>query len=127
MQLMPATARMMDAKIGNRLSGASDAERNITLGQGYVRHLLENALVDNNVIFMLTSYNAGIGRLQTWKKSLNYQNDPLLFIEQIPYDETRYYVMQVMTNYWLYSEILGSKAPTLDALATNDWPVYVNG
>ncbi len=126
MQLMPSTASMMVRKIGTeQISRMSDAEKNITIGQGYVRHLLENQLVDNNMIYMLTAYNAGIGRLQEWKTSMNYSNDPLLFIETMPYAETRYYVMQVMTNYWLYNEILGIDSPTLASLAANKWPVYV--
>jgi len=126
MQLMPGTASMMSRKVGNyQISGASEAEKNITLGQGYVRHLLENQLVDNNMIYMLTAYNAGIGRLQEWKATRNYQDDPLLFIETMPFAETRHYVMQVMTNYWLYNEILGIQSPTLAALAQNRWPVYI--
>ena len=125
MQLMPGTANMMTQKMGaERLSQMSDAEKNITLGQGYVRHLFENRLVDNNMIYMLTAYNAGIGRLQEWKNSMDYRNDPLLFIETMPYGETRYYVQQVMTNYWIYNEILGVDSPTLAALAQNEWPKY---
>lgn len=127
MQLMPTTASQMTRKIGAyQINEASDAEKNITLGQSYVRHLLENQLVNNNMIYMLTAYNAGIGRLQEWKSSLSYKDDPLLFIETMPYAETRHYVMQVMTNYWLYNEILGIQSPTLAALAQNRWPVYVS-
>lgn len=126
MQLMPTTASMMTTKIGAfSINGATDAEKNITLGQGYVSHLLQNRLVDGNMIFMLAAYNAGIGRLQDWKTSIDYKGDPLLFIERMPYPETRYYVQQVMTNYWLYNEILGVQSPTLAALASNGWPVYI--
>ncbi len=126
MQLMPTTASMMADKLGAyQINGASDAEKNITLGQSYVRHLLQNQLVENNMIFMLAAYNAGIGRLQEWKNSIDYRNDPLLFIERMPYAETRHYVMQVMTNYWLYNEILGISSPTLAALAEQRWPVYI--
>lgn len=126
MQLMPTTASMMTRKIGAyQINTASDAEKNITLGQTYVRHLLENQLVNNNMIYMLTAYNAGIGRLQEWKNAHNFGDDPLLFIETMPYPETRYYVQQVMTNYWLYNEILGVESPTLASLAKNEWPVYI--
>lgn len=126
MQLMPMTAKMMGNRLGDvSMAGADNVTRNLTLGQSYVRHLLENPLVDNNVIFMLAAYNAGIGRLQDWQNNIDYRGDPLLFIERIPFGETRHYVMQVMTNYWLYSEMLGVKSPTLASLAYNRWPVYV--
>jgi soluble lytic murein transglycosylase len=126
MQLMPTTASMMTRKVGAyQINTASDAEKNITLGQSYVRHLLENQLVSGNMIYMLTAYNAGIGRLQEWKSQKDFNNDPLLFIETMPYPETKHYVMQVMTNYWLYNEILGVSSPTLAALASNRWPVYI--
>ncbi len=125
MQLMPSTASMMINKLGAyHIHAASEAEQNITLGQSYVAHLLENNLVRHNVIYMLVAYNAGIARLQEWKNAGNFRDDPLLFIETIPYAETRYYVMQVMTNYWIYSDILGVSAPTLAALAANKWPLY---
>jgi len=126
MQLMPSTASMMTNKLGAfHINGATEAEKNVSLGQSYVRHLLENQLVDNNMIYMLAAYNAGIGRLQDWKRSIDYRNDPLLFIERMPFAETRHYIMQVMTNYWVYNEILGISSPSLAALAENRWPVYV--
>lgn len=125
MQLMPTTAKMVGNRLGaDAVAGGDEVARNLTMGQYYVRHLLENPLVDNNVVFMLAAYNAGIGRLQDWQNTIDYKGDPLLFIERIPYGETRYYVMQVMTNYWLYSEMLGVKSPTLASLAYNQWPLY---
>ena len=124
MQVMPNTATMMKNKMGNPNMGmATEVERNVTIGQYYVRHLLENPLVNNNIIYMLTAYNAGAGRLQDWKQTIR-NDDPLLFIENIPYEETRHYVMQVMTNYWLYSELLGTNSASLAELATGNWPRY---
>lgn len=125
MQLMPATASMMSKKIGaESIAGLSPAEQNVTLGQSYIKHLLKNQLVEENIVFMLAAYNAGIGRLQQWKQNIDYQDDPLLFIEYIPFGETRHYVMQVLTNYWVYNEILGTKSPSLAALAKDEWPRY---
>jgi len=99
----------------------------MALGQDYVKHLLANDLVEGNLIFMLTAYNAGPGRLQEWKKSIEYKNDPLLFIESIPYPETRNYVMQVMTNYWIYSELTGSTTKSAKAILSGSWPSYQAG
>lgn len=130
MQLMPETASLMKKQM-QKTTGlststyhASDAVSNVTLGQGYVEHLLGNALVENNLLFMLTAYNAGPGRLMEWKKSIDYNNDPLLFLESIPFPETRNYVMQVMTNYWIYSELAGKSNNSIYALLSGKWPSY---
>jgi soluble lytic murein transglycosylase len=130
MQLMPETASLMKKQMQKNTGlstsnyHASDAVSNVTLGQGYVEHLLGNALVENNLLFMLTAYNAGPGRLMEWKKSIDYKNDPLLFLESIPFPETRNYVMQVMTNYWIYSELAGKSNSSIYALLSGKWPSY---
>jgi soluble lytic murein transglycosylase len=122
MQIMPQTASYMQKKTD--FSGnASDPINNITLGQSYVEYLLGNRLVEGNLIYMLTAYNAGAGRLQDWKEHMG-DKDPLLFIEMIPFGETRHYVMQVMTNYWMYSELEGEPTPSVTALLNNKWPTY---
>lgn len=128
MQLMPQTASYMQKKAGGTLESANAADpvNNITLGQNYVQHLLDNKLVDGNLFYLLTAYNAGAGRLQDWKKNLGDKGDPLLFLESIPYSETRYYVMQVMTNYWIYSELIGSSNSSVYALLHGQWPSYNN-
>ncbi len=123
MQLMPKTASMMQKISGAHKDNASDPSSNLALGQGYVLHLLDNALVDGNLIYMLTAYNAGPGKLQEWKREFS-QADPLLFIESIPYGETRAYIMQVMTNYWMYSELAGDSNRSIAALIKGTWPNY---
>ncbi len=129
MQLMPQTASFIRKKAGVEIEEGSAAEPviNVTLGQNYVQHLLDNKLVEGNLFYLLTAYNAGAGRLQDWKKSLGHKDDPLLFVESIPYPETRYYVMQVMANYWIYSELIGSSNSSLYALLHNQWPSYNDG
>lgn len=129
MQLMPQTATLMHKQMYGaapdmiRMS-ASEPVLNITLGQNYVGHLLTNNLVEGNLFYLLTAYNAGPGRLQEWKGNLNYRNDPLLFVESIPFNETRNYVMQVMTNYWIYSELIGGSDKSVQAVLQGQWPSY---
>lgn len=124
MQLMPSTARMMKKNL-NIVSEANAYEPavNMMLGQNYLLHLLDHKMVDGNMIYMLSAYNAGAGRLQEWKQTLP-TTDPLLFVESIPLPETRAYVMQVMTNYWIYSELAGNNNASITALARGDWPSY---
>ena len=130
MQLMPQTASMMHRRINGAhdtsVASLTEPVMNMTLGQNYVRHLLDNSMVQGNLVYMLTAYNAGPGRLQDWKQSTGRTDDPLLFIETIPYSQTRYYVMQVMANYWIYSEIAGKQSPTVYALLKDRWPAYDN-
>ena len=75
-----------------------------------MQRLLNNELVDGNLIYLLAAYNAGPGRLQEWKEHLHADSDPLLFVESIPFAQTRNYIMQVMANYWIYSEMAGTPA-----------------
>ncbi len=124
MQLMPKTASMMQKDLGSDITGnVSEPSLNMMLGQNYIQHLLENALVEGNIVYMLAAYNAGPGRLQEWKNTIA-QDDPLLFIESIPFAETRAYVMQVMTNYWVYSALSGTMDRSSLALASSAWPHY---
>lgn len=131
MQLMPQTASLMHKQmygVANaepliKLSAAEPVQ-NITLGQNYVEHLLTNNLVEGNMFYLLAAYNAGPGRLQDWKASLNYRNDPLLFVESIPFNETHNYVMQVMTNYWIYSDLTGGSDESVQAVLHGQWPSY---
>lgn len=124
MQLMPQTASMMKKQLSIAArDNASEPSLNMALGQNYVLHLLENGLVDGNLVYMLAAYNAGPARLQEWKKTFA-QDDPLLFIESIPFGETRGYVMQVLTNYWIYSELTGASNRSLASLIRGHWPSY---
>lgn len=128
MQLMPQTARMMHTSyIASNddfvpSKKFNDPITNVTLGEHYVSRLLNNSLVDGNLFYMLAAYNAGIGRLKEWQDNIDYNNDPLLFVESIPYSETRGYVMQVMTNYWIYSELSGVHNKSIFAVLKNNWP-----
>ena len=128
MQLMPRTASFIgrDRSLQRR-SGRDrlfDPELNIELGQRYVAHLLKNPRVGSNLFRLTAAYNGGPGNLGRWQKRMNYDNDPLLFIESLPARETRLFIERVLTNLWIYRERLGQPAPSLDALAAGDWPSY---
>lgn len=129
MQLMPQTASLMHKQMyGTKeppvIQSVAEPVMNVTLGQNYVETLLTNPLVEGNLFYLLAAYNAGPGRLQEWKGSLGAKNDPLLFVESIPFNETRSYVMQVMTNYWMYSELIGGNDRSVYALLEGKWPTY---
>lgn len=123
MQLMPQTASyMMD---GEDMGDLANPHTNLAIGQNYVRHLLENNLVENDLFKFAIAYNAGPGNLAKWQKELGtVQNDPLLFIESIPMAETRAFVERVMVNYWMYSLQNDRSVKSLDAIASGHAETY---
>lgn len=130
MQLMPSTAKYVAQKRNYtempNVEKLKDAEFNMTLGQDYVEYLLKNRLVKGDVVSMLISYNAGPGNLQKWRKRIQNNDDPLLFIEMLPVQETRDYVERVMANYWIYRSRENKTLPSLAALAQGKSPSYAS-
>jgi soluble lytic murein transglycosylase-like protein len=128
MQLMPATATYVADKLTTDMGRKPDLyepETNVTLGQHYVRYLLDQKGIENDLILTVAAYNAGPGNIESWRKKLSRIKDPILFIESLPVRETRNFVEQVLTNYWIYQQRLGQPAPTLEAIAGGRWPVYM--
>lgn len=127
MQLMPTTASYMAE--GRDFSGGDpgalfEPELNLELGQRYVSHLFDQRGIGSNLLLMAAGYNAGPGALQRWRKRIKV-DDPLLFLESLPSAETRNFVEQVLTNFWIYRQRLGQPDPSLDAIAAGKWPAYI--
>ena len=66
---------------------------------------------------VLAAYNAGPANLIRWRRDEALRDDPLLFVESLPYRETRDFVRKVMTNLWLYRLRLGQSLASLDVLS----------
>jgi len=127
MQLMPATADTLTTA-SNDFAGAKsrrllDPELNVTLGQKYLRRLLDEESVDGDLIRLIAAYNAGPGKVAKWIQAIG-KSDPLLFIESMPALQTRTFVQRVLASLWIYRQRMGQEAPSLDALAAGDWPAY---
>lgn len=131
MQIMPSTAQHVqerNADIGEADAGRAglfDPATNMELGQRYLAELLNSSDIGNNLFLMAAAYNAGPGTLMRWRKELAGITDPLLFIESLPYAETRDYVEKVLANFWIYRLRLGQETGSLDAVAAGGWPVYM--
>ena len=121
MQLMPETASYMrrEHDIGGSVYDPSD---NLAMGQAYIRYLGEQPGIDDNLLAVLASYNAGPGAAEAWYQHITTSSDPLMFIETIPTDQTRRFVKQVLTDSWLYAEEIGLKPASLDTLAEGNFP-----
>ncbi len=127
MQIMPATASHITRDRSLRRSGRDrlfDPAFNLKLGQQYIEELMGSGAPYGNLYQLMVAYNGGPGNLNRWLRSTDYRNDPLLFIESIPAPETRGYVERVLTNLWIYRDRLGQDAPSLQAAAAGQWPVY---
>jgi len=118
MQLMPATAAQMAGGQPSQ-SQLCDPAYNMNLGQKYLEELL--AMSGGGVLQLAAAYNAGPGNAMRW---MSGKDDPLMFIETMPAQETRAYVKRVMTYYWTYSRIAGKSSKTLEDTARGYWPRY---
>jgi len=128
MQLMPSTASFIARDRGYRRSKRRelyDPATNLDLGQRYISHLLEGQVVGGDLFRLTTAYNGGPGNLNKWQRKMDYRDDPLMFIESLPSRETRLFIERVLANLWIYRARLGQPAPSLDGIASGDWPLYV--
>lgn len=98
MQLMPATARQL-VKDKITTPYLLDAEKNINLGTKYLRILLDKH--KGNSVLATAAYNAGPHRVKTWLRGIT--SIPAdMWIETIPYKETRNYVKSVLAFQQIY-------------------------
>ena len=127
MQLMPSTASFISGDRSLRWSGKYKLfipEVNMGISQTYMLKLFEDRVTDGNLLKFATAYNGGPGNLGRWENRIDYNDDPLLFIETIPYRETRNFIEKVIANMWIYRIQFGQPTPSLDAVASGAWPVY---
>ncbi|MFZ4688276.1 MAG: transglycosylase SLT domain-containing protein [Polymorphobacter sp.] len=130
MQLMPATAKLVTASMADlaEAAGASrdlgDPSFNIEVGQTYMEALRDMGLTQGLLPKVVAAYNAGPGSVQKWNATLDDRGDPLLFIESIPFKETRHYVEVVLRNFWMYQMRDGVKPASMEALAAGLWPKF---
>lgn len=110
MQVMPATADWIAPQIKLSKFSLTDPNDNINLGTWYFQHTHEE--YRNNSALAVASYNAGPGNVAKWLKEFE-GSDPDLFIENIPFPETRGYVESVFSNYWNYMQIYNPEVANL--------------
>ncbi len=125
MQVLPGTAAMLARNMGETEVGSlTKASTNLKYGQAFLELLRDNAETGGMLPKVIAAYNAGPTPVATWNARMRDNNDPLLYIESIPYWETRAYVTIIMRNYWMYQTQSGAKATSLAALAQGMWPRF---
>ena len=113
MQVMPRTARYVAGKIGMRNyrpKTVTEIETNVTLGTGYLKLVMEQL---GHPVLASAAYNAGPSRARRWRDEKPLEG--AVYIESIPFSETRDYVKKVMANAVYYAAVLEKKPVPLKA------------
>lgn len=114
MQVMPGTARDIARKEKWQFKGVgslTDPETNIRYGSTYLKWMLEK--FDNNRVLAAAAYNAGPGRIIKWQSTDGIYRDAAMYIECIPFEETRKYVQNVLLYDAIYDFLLTGKKGSL--------------
>lgn len=106
MQLIPEMAHQAANRLGVNFHGPDDLydpDKNIALGTIFLKDLFNK--YSGRFILSVAAYNANDKAIQGWLRT-RMRKDPLEFIEEIPYDETRLYVKLVLRNFVTYQRRL---------------------
>ncbi len=123
MQVMPGTARDMAGSV-NGADRLYTPSTNMEYGQRYLEQLRDMSATGGLLPKVMAAYNAGPAPVQRWNSEVRDGGDPLLFMESLPYYETRAYVNIVMRNYWMYQLRDSGKAEAMTAMAEGKWPAF---
>jgi soluble lytic murein transglycosylase len=112
MQIMPATAKWVARKMGlrdYRKALIHETEMNLKLGTYYMKNVLSS--FDNSAVLASAAYNAGPARARQWRGDKPLEG--AIYVETIPFDETRDYVKKVLSNTMYYSRLFGQPTVSL--------------
>ena len=125
MQVLPVTAEKVAQNNGLPYSrgNLTDPRYNLEFGQGFIEQMRGSSATAGQLPRVIASYNAGPLPVARWA-SINDKGDPLLWIESIPYWETRYYVPAVLRNMWVYQGLNSEDTTTLKAMVEHRWPAF---
>lgn len=117
MQLMPATARIQAKKIDIpfRTDDLYDAESNLRIGIAHIAELFQEFSGDS--VLVLAAYNAGKSAAQAWFEEFG-DSDPDVFVEKIPYRETRLFVKRIFEHIAAYRRLYPDLAQAGDGKLT---------
>jgi len=126
MQIMPAAARDHAGGLGvaGNATDLNKPEVNLAFGQRHLAMLRSSPSTQGLLPKVMAAYNAGLTPIGRWNTEIRDQGDPLLWIESVPYWETRGYVNIVMRNYWMYERQAGGLSESRMAIAQGLWPTF---
>jgi soluble lytic murein transglycosylase len=119
MQLMPRTARSVSKRLRIKYSSKKlvDPKYNVRLGSHYLKTLLKR--YKGNRVLATAAYNAGPTNVKRWLKRFDGPLD--IWIENIPFNETKEYVQRVLAYSTIYSYRLGGLQPIFDNKTLSSW------
>lgn len=97
---------------------------NMEYGQSYIEGLRDNPATGGLLPKVIAAFNAGPVPVAEWNNRRFDKGDPLLYIESLPYWETRGYVPIVLRNYWIYEQEAGKTGGSREALVQGMWPRF---
>ena len=112
MQIMPATAKWISKQLGlnkNAHAGVGKPETNIRFGTYYLKHVFDS--LSQSPVLATAGYNAGPGRARRWQADTALEG--AIYVESIPFLETREYVKKVLANAMFYRNRFGGASQTL--------------
>ncbi len=126
MQVRPIAARDVDdrTQLAAAYADLKDPATNLSFGQANLAKLGSSSVTGGLLPKVMAAYNAGSSPVARWNSEVRDGGDPLLWMESIPYWETRSYVAIVMRNYWIYQQQAGAAQHSKSALAQNRWPTF---
>ena len=128
LQVLPSTADLIERRRGNtapvQKKILTDPRVNMDYAQSYLQQLATAAQTGGLLPKVIAAYNAGPNNVVKWNATGAAAQDPLLYIESIPFKETRGYVAAVLRNYWMYDQQTGQSATSLKAIAQGLWPRF---
>jgi len=126
MQVRPGTAGDVARARGEYFDSSQlvDPAANLEFGQSYIEYLRGHYGTGGLLPKVIAAYNAGPNPIAEWNTRSIDGGDPLLYIESIPYWETRGYVPIVLRNYWVYEQQANKPSASRDALAQGMWPKF---
>lgn len=125
MQVVPGTASDMARARNLPYSRASltDPRYNLEFGQSFIERIRGMPATGGQLPKVIAAYNAGPTPVARWAHIWD-KGDPLLWIESLPYWETRHYVPAVLRNMWVYQGLNRAPQPTLKAITQHHWPTF---
>ena len=112
MQIMPATAKWIARQLGLKKNAHKQVvkpETNIRFGTYYLKRIYDS--LGRSAVLATAGYNAGPGRARKWQADTPLEG--AVYVENIPFAETRDYVKKVLANAMFYRARFGGASQAL--------------